>query len=172
MVCVVVAVSGVFQCCWCCGGSQWHFLLMLWLQSVAFFIAVDVVVAVSGIFQCCWCHGCSQWHFLLMLWLQSLAFFSTVDVMVAVSGVFQCCWCHGCSQWHFSVLFMLWLQSVAFFSAVDVDTCLRKEVTMDCRTPSNPHGLDRGYSIPQGKAGSELQQHCLIPWPPCARKQN
>lgn len=44
------------------------------------------------------------------------------------------------------------LQSVAFFSAVDVDLCLRKEVTMDCRTPSNPHGLTHGYGIPQGEA--------------------
>ncbi|XP_071477444.1 DNA polymerase subunit gamma-1-like [Diadema antillarum] len=43
-------------------------------------------------------------------------------------------------------------QSVAFFSAVDIDTVLRKEVTMDCKTPSNPHGLQRGYGIPQGEA--------------------
>nr|KAG5714277.1 hypothetical protein BaRGS_018494 [Batillaria attramentaria] len=43
-------------------------------------------------------------------------------------------------------------QSVAFFSAVDLDKCLRKEVTMDCRTPSNPHGLAQGYDIPQGEA--------------------
>ncbi|CAL1528194.1 unnamed protein product, partial [Lymnaea stagnalis] len=34
-------------------------------------------------------------------------------------------------------------QSVAFFSAIDLDTCLRKEVTMDCITPSNPHGLQQ-----------------------------
>ncbi|KAJ8304121.1 hypothetical protein KUTeg_017704 [Tegillarca granosa] len=40
--------------------------------------------------------------------------------------------------------------SVAFFSAVDIDQCLRKEVTMDCKTPSNPHGMERGYGIPQG----------------------
>ncbi|XP_076462346.1 DNA polymerase subunit gamma-1-like [Babylonia areolata] len=43
-------------------------------------------------------------------------------------------------------------QSVAFFSAVDIDRCLRKEVTMDCRTPSNPQGLAQGYGIPQGEA--------------------
>lgn len=43
-------------------------------------------------------------------------------------------------------------QSVAFFSAVDLDKCLRKEVTMDCKTPSNPHGLAKGYDIPQGEA--------------------
>ncbi|XP_062317141.1 DNA polymerase subunit gamma-1 [Osmerus eperlanus] len=43
-------------------------------------------------------------------------------------------------------------QSVAFFSAVDVDQCLRKEVTMDCVTPSNPTGLERRYGLPQGEA--------------------
>lgn len=41
-------------------------------------------------------------------------------------------------------------QSVAFFSAVDIDHCLRKEVTMDCVTPSNPGGLEQRYNIPQG----------------------
>uniref|UniRef100_A0A2C9KDE8 DNA polymerase subunit gamma-1 n=1 Tax=Biomphalaria glabrata TaxID=6526 RepID=A0A2C9KDE8_BIOGL len=43
-------------------------------------------------------------------------------------------------------------QSVAFFSAVDIDQCLRKEVTMDCVTPSNPHGLHHTYNIPRGEA--------------------
>ncbi|KAK7891743.1 hypothetical protein WMY93_023706 [Mugilogobius chulae] len=43
-------------------------------------------------------------------------------------------------------------QSVAFFSAVDIDQCLRKEVTMDCVTPSNPTGLERRYNLPQGEA--------------------
>ncbi|XP_012941525.1 DNA polymerase subunit gamma-1 [Aplysia californica] len=43
-------------------------------------------------------------------------------------------------------------QSVAFFSAVDIDSCLRKEVTMDCVTPSNPHGLHKGYRIQPGEA--------------------
>ena len=42
-------------------------------------------------------------------------------------------------------------QSVAFFSAVDIDRCLRKEVTMDCETPSNPTGMERRYGIPQGE---------------------
>eukprot|EP00731_Ephydatia_muelleri_P016844 Em0009g1268a len=42
--------------------------------------------------------------------------------------------------------------SVAFFSAVDLDTVLRKEVTMDCRTPSNPLGLKEGQGIPPGEA--------------------
>ncbi|XP_074456376.1 DNA polymerase subunit gamma-1 isoform X3 [Larus michahellis] len=43
-------------------------------------------------------------------------------------------------------------QSVAFFSAVDVDQCLRKEVTMNCMTPSNPTGMEKKYGIPQGEA--------------------
>uniref|UniRef100_A0A8D0TRY8 DNA polymerase subunit gamma-1 n=2 Tax=Sus scrofa TaxID=9823 RepID=A0A8D0TRY8_PIG len=43
-------------------------------------------------------------------------------------------------------------QSVAFFSAVDIDQCLRKEVTMDCKTPSNPTGMEKRYGIPQGEA--------------------
>lgn len=42
-------------------------------------------------------------------------------------------------------------QSVAFFSTVDIDQCLRKEVTMDCKTPSNPTGMERRYGIPQGE---------------------
>ncbi|XP_038670782.1 DNA polymerase subunit gamma-1 [Scyliorhinus canicula] len=43
-------------------------------------------------------------------------------------------------------------QSVAFFSTVDVDQCLRKEVTMDCQTPSNVTGLQGRYGIPEGEA--------------------
>ncbi|XP_074533361.1 DNA polymerase subunit gamma-1 [Halichoeres trimaculatus] len=43
-------------------------------------------------------------------------------------------------------------QSVAFFSSVDIDACLRKEVNMDCVTPSNPTGLERRYGLPQGEA--------------------
>ncbi|XP_052453575.1 DNA polymerase subunit gamma-1 [Carassius gibelio] len=42
-------------------------------------------------------------------------------------------------------------QSVAFFSAVDIDKCLRKEVTMDCVTPSNPTGVERRYGLRQGE---------------------
>uniref|UniRef100_A0A8D0A5F6 DNA polymerase subunit gamma-1 n=1 Tax=Sander lucioperca TaxID=283035 RepID=A0A8D0A5F6_SANLU len=42
-------------------------------------------------------------------------------------------------------------QSVAFFSAVDIDQCLRKEVTMDCVTPSNPTGLERRCGLPPGE---------------------
>ncbi|KAF7660459.1 hypothetical protein LDENG_00280960 [Lucifuga dentata] len=43
-------------------------------------------------------------------------------------------------------------QSVAFFSAVDIDQCLRKEVTMDCVTPSNPTGVERRYGLLPGEA--------------------
>lgn len=49
-------------------------------------------------------------------------------------------------------------QSVAFFSAVDIDQCLRKEVTMNCVTPSNPMGMEK-YGIPQGEC-------CLCKLPP------
>ncbi|KAK3295610.1 DNA polymerase family A-domain-containing protein [Chaetomium fimeti] len=38
-------------------------------------------------------------------------------------------------------------QSCAFFSAVDIDTVLRKEVDMDCVTPSNPTPIPHGESI-------------------------
>lgn len=41
-------------------------------------------------------------------------------------------------------------QSVAFFSAVDIDTVLRKEVSLDCKTPSNPLGLHKGQGIAPG----------------------
>nr|CAH7752987.1 unnamed protein product [Callosobruchus chinensis] len=43
-------------------------------------------------------------------------------------------------------------QSVAFFSSVEVDKVLRKESKQDCVTPSNPHGLKRGYGIDNGEA--------------------
>lgn len=42
-------------------------------------------------------------------------------------------------------------QSVAFFSTVEVDTVLRKDSEDDCKTPSNPHGLDKGYGISNGE---------------------
>ncbi|KAJ2500828.1 DNA-directed DNA polymerase gamma mip1 [Coemansia sp. RSA 2052] len=37
-------------------------------------------------------------------------------------------------------------QSVAFFSAVDIDTTLRKEVDMECVTPTNPTPIPPGVS--------------------------
>nr|CAD7444704.1 unnamed protein product [Timema bartmani] len=43
-------------------------------------------------------------------------------------------------------------QSVAFFSSVEVDTVLRKESHHDCVTPSNPHGLLKGYNISKGES--------------------
>lgn len=42
--------------------------------------------------------------------------------------------------------------SVAFFSSVEVDTVLRKDSKQDCKTPSNPHGLEKGYGIPNGES--------------------
>jgi len=42
--------------------------------------------------------------------------------------------------------------SVAFFSSVDIDKCLRKEVNMDCKSPSNPYGLQEAYGIPHGES--------------------
>lgn len=43
-------------------------------------------------------------------------------------------------------------QSVAFFASVEVDTVIRKEARDDCKTPSNPHGLEKGYGIPPGES--------------------
>jgi len=37
--------------------------------------------------------------------------------------------------------------SCAFFSTVDIDHCLRKEVTMDCKTPTNKTALSPGSSL-------------------------
>ncbi|XP_074037535.1 DNA polymerase gamma, catalytic subunit tam isoform X1 [Leptinotarsa decemlineata] len=50
-------------------------------------------------------------------------------------------------------------QSVAFFSAVEVDKVLRKDSKQDCVTPSNPHGLSKGYGICNGE---ELNIHEAI----------
>ncbi|PUU81501.1 DNA polymerase family A-domain-containing protein [Tuber borchii] len=38
-------------------------------------------------------------------------------------------------------------QSCAFFSAVDIDHVFRKEVDMDCITPTNPNGISPGESL-------------------------
>ncbi|KAL5362668.1 DNA polymerase family A-domain-containing protein [Aspergillus floccosus] len=38
-------------------------------------------------------------------------------------------------------------QSCAYFSAVDIDHVLRKEVNMDCVTPSHPHKIPHGESV-------------------------
>ena len=37
--------------------------------------------------------------------------------------------------------------SVAFFSAIDFDSVLRKEVDMDCVTPSNPVPVEPGFRM-------------------------
>ncbi|XP_043466348.1 DNA polymerase subunit gamma-1, mitochondrial [Leptopilina heterotoma] len=42
--------------------------------------------------------------------------------------------------------------SVAFFTSVEVDTVLRKDANLDCKTPSNPHGLEAGYEISPGES--------------------
>ncbi|KAF4529006.1 hypothetical protein B566_EDAN017435 [Ephemera danica] len=42
-------------------------------------------------------------------------------------------------------------RSVAFFSAVEVDLAMRKDANNEYCTPSNPHGLLRGYGIPPGE---------------------
>ncbi|KAL0272832.1 UNVERIFIED_CONTAM: hypothetical protein PYX00_005659 [Menopon gallinae] len=42
--------------------------------------------------------------------------------------------------------------SVAFFSSVEIDKTMRKEASDDCTTPSNPHGLEKGYNIPKGES--------------------
>ncbi|KRY12772.1 DNA polymerase subunit gamma-1 [Trichinella patagoniensis] len=44
--------------------------------------------------------------------------------------------------------------SVAFFSKIDIDHVLRKEVDVDCTTPSNPFGLTTCYNIPFGESYS------------------
>jgi DNA polymerase gamma 1 len=41
----------------------------------------------------------------------------------------------------------LFPQGVAFFSAVDIDHVLRKEVNMDCITPSHPTPIPHGESL-------------------------
>lgn len=42
--------------------------------------------------------------------------------------------------------------SVAFFASVEVDKVLRKESSQDCKTPSNPYGLESAYGIPSGES--------------------
>ena len=48
---------------------------------------------------------------------------------------------------------------MAFFSAVDIDSVLRKEVNMDCKTPSNPLGLKLGHNVPHG-----MWLDCMCVW--------
>ena len=46
--------------------------------------------------------------------------------------------------------------NVAFFSAIDVDYVLRKEVDMDCVTPSNPAAVPPGISLSISQILGEL----------------
>ena len=48
-------------------------------------------------------------------------------------------------------------QSVAFFEAVDVDTVLRKEVFLDCVTPSHPEPIPPGFTYDIFKAGEACE---------------
>lgn len=43
-------------------------------------------------------------------------------------------------------------RSVAFFSSVEIDKCWRKDAHSENITPSNPHGLSKGYNIPLGES--------------------
>ena len=43
-------------------------------------------------------------------------------------------------------------ESVAYFSGVDVDRVMRKEPDSECRTPSNPQGMEVGCGIPRGES--------------------
>ncbi|VDL28532.1 unnamed protein product [Hymenolepis diminuta] len=43
-------------------------------------------------------------------------------------------------------------ESVAYFSSVEIDTCLRKDPLNDCKTPSNPEGLETTYGIKKGES--------------------
>ncbi|XP_050672846.1 DNA polymerase subunit gamma-1, mitochondrial [Leptidea sinapis] len=54
--------------------------------------------------------------------------------------------------------------SVAFFTSVEIDKVLRKEANLNCTTPSNPHGLDKGYNIPNGESLSifDVLEKCDI----------
>ncbi|KAK4123158.1 hypothetical protein N657DRAFT_672188 [Parathielavia appendiculata] len=52
-------------------------------------------------------------------------------------------------------------QSCAFFSAVDIDRVLRKEVDMDCVTPSNPTPIPPGESIDITSLLAKGDEACL-----------
>jgi len=43
------------------------------------------------------------------------------------------------------------MKSVAFFTAVDIDHVLRKEVNVDCVTPSNPEPIPFGVAMDIGQ---------------------
>ncbi|KAJ5587423.1 uncharacterized protein N7459_003188 [Penicillium hispanicum] len=54
-------------------------------------------------------------------------------------------------------------QSCAYFSAVDIDHVLRKEVDMDCVTPSHPHKIPHGETLDISQLLDKNQQAFLDP---------
>ncbi|KAJ5568432.1 DNA polymerase gamma [Penicillium hetheringtonii] len=54
-------------------------------------------------------------------------------------------------------------QSCAYFSAVDIDHVLRKEVDMDCITPSHPHKIPHGETLDISQLLSKDQAAVLDP---------
>lgn len=54
-------------------------------------------------------------------------------------------------------------QSCAYFSAVDIDHVLRKEVDMDCVTPSHPHKIPHGESLDISQLLDKDQEAYLDP---------
>ncbi len=66
-------------------------------------------------------------------------------------------------------------QGCAYFSAVDIDHVLRKEVDMDCVTPSNPDKIPHGESLSIGqlleKGSSAFLDPEIVPHNPIALEQ-
>ncbi|CAG8257532.1 unnamed protein product [Penicillium salamii] len=54
-------------------------------------------------------------------------------------------------------------QSCAYFSAVDIDHVLRKEVDMDCVTPSHPHKIPHGETLDIAQLLEKNQEAFLDP---------
>lgn len=54
-------------------------------------------------------------------------------------------------------------QSCAFFSEVDIDHILRKEVTLDCVTPSNPVAIPPGESLDIHKLLAKTENGKILP---------
>ncbi|CAG7978877.1 unnamed protein product [Penicillium salamii] len=54
-------------------------------------------------------------------------------------------------------------QSCAYFSAVDIDHVLRKEVDMDCVTPSHPHKIPHGETLDIAELLKKNQEAFLDP---------
>ena len=54
-------------------------------------------------------------------------------------------------------------QCCAYFSAVDIDHVLRKEVNMDCVTPSHPNKIPHGESLDINQLLAKGEEACLDP---------